>query len=905
MYNSTPTKSNTEKAVKLAELKNGTPVCRIEFPYNQEDLNRVRGLRERKYYPEGKYWTCPVDVPSLELLAEWGFKLDSNLQAILDRSKVSITDVKEIKIPGLKGTLRPFQNIGVSFIDAKNGRCLIADEMGLGKAQPWYTKVLTPSGWKQIGNLSLKDQVFGSDGISHKLKGIYNKGNKKVYKVTFSDKTSVECCEDHLWTIYSPRDKWMGFPSKTFPLKEIMKMQLKSDKKSKANLVFIPMLSDAIDFPERKLIIPPYTMGALLGDGGISKGVCFSNTDSDIIERVGNELLPLGYTLKKDKGENCDFHVVHTNPKDKSKINEIKNIIRKYRLNVTSEYKYIPDDYKFGSIEQRAELLRGLLDTDGYASLKSGVIQFTSVSEQLCDDVVFLVESFGGIARKKSYPGIQVCPNGDKKIGKIAHSLTIMMPKGNNPFFCIRKRTSCKEKVKYSPARAITKIEYVKTDLCFCISVDTKDHLYVTEHCILTHNTVQALAYLQLHKELRTAIIVVPASLKLNWLRETFNWIPNSQAEVLTGRTPYKTTGKILILNYDILEAWVPYLIKIKPKILIMDEVHCIKNGAAKRTKAAKKLGKVVEHIIGLSGTPVLNRPIEIYNAVSMIDPTVLGSYFVFTKRYCDAKKSIWGTNVQGASNVEELHRKLTSTVMLRRLKVNVAKDLPDKQTAFVPIELDNWAEYVYAERNFIKWVSETKGTAAAIRASNAETLGQINALKQLAVKGKMANVISWIEEFIDSGEKLVLFCTHTATIDAIMTAFPKISVRYDGGVNQSNRDKAVTSFQTDVRIKLFVGMLDAAGNPAGVGLTLTAAWSTATIEYQYTPGVHDQADDRIHRIGQKNACTNYKLIAAGTIEEKIAALLDKKRQIVDGILDGKRTPAESLLMELIKSYQK
>jgi len=550
MYNSTPTKSNTEKAVKLAELKNGTPVCRIEFPYNQEDLNRVRGLRERKYYPEGKYWTCPVDVPSLELLAGWGFKLDSNLQAILDRSKVSITDVKEIKIPGLKGTLRPFQNIGVSFIDAKNGRCLIADQMGLGK-------------------------------------------------------------------------------------------------------------------------------------------------------------------------------------------------------------------------------------------------------------------------------------------------------------------------------------------------------------------TITALAYLQLHKELRTAIIVVPASLKLNWLRETFNWIPNSQAEVLTGRTPYKTTGKILILNYDILEAWVPYLIKIKPKILIMDEVHCIKNGAAKRTKAAKKLGKVVEHIIGLSGTPVLNRPIEIYNAVSMIDPTVLGSYFVFTKRYCDAKKSIWGTNVQGASNVEELHRKLTSTVMLRRLKVNVAKDLPDKQTAFVPIELDNWAEYVYAERNFIKWVSETKGTAAAIRASNAETLGQINALKQLAVKGKMANVISWIEEFIDSGEKLVLFCTHTATIDAIMTAFPKISVRYDGGVNQSNRDKAVTSFQTDVRIKLFVGMLDAAGNPAGVGLTLTAAWSTATIEYQYTPGVHDQADDRIHRIGQKNACTNYKLIAAGTIEEKIAALLDKKRQIVDGILDGKRTPAESLLMELIKSYQK
>jgi SNF2 family DNA or RNA helicase len=164
---------------------------------------------------------------------------------------------------------------------------------------------------------------------------------------------------------------------------------------------------------------------------------------------------------------------------------------------------------------------------------------------------------------------------------------------------------------------------------------------------------------------------------------------------------------------------------------------------------------------------------------------------------------------------------------------------------------------------------------------------------------------IDWISEFLESGQKLVVFVTHIDTINQLMLAFPKNAVRFDGSVSQIDRDKAVTRFQTDDSINLFFGMLDSQGKPAGVGITLTAAWATATIEYQWSPGVHDQADDRIHRIGQKNACINYKLIANKTIENFLVKMQDSKRKILDKVLDGTETNQGSLLTELINNYLK
>ncbi len=392
-----------KKTISLARNDNDERVVVIKFPYDLDTLRMVRTIPGRKHHPQLDCWSVPLYEETVKDLVRWGFSKDEKLEHYLEKKNERKSQSITNSIKGLKGQLFPFQGIGVAEIEFRNGRTLLADEMGLGKAQPWDTKVLTTSGWKRMIDLTLKDLIFGSDGLPHKIKGIYNKGLKKVYKISFSDTSSVKCCEDHLWSVYSPRDKWMGWSNKVLPLKDIMKMELKTEKKSKANLLFIPILSAPINFPFKKLIIPPYTMGALLGDGGLLHGVCFSNTDKDIIKRVSNEIKNLGYSLRKIKGDNVDYRIIKTDQTHKTKKNKITAIIKKYKLNVKSIDKHIPKRYKFSSAEQRIQLLQGLMDTDGWASLKNGILQFSTTSVRLCNDVQFLIESLGGIAKKKGY----------------------------------------------------------------------------------------------------------------------------------------------------------------------------------------------------------------------------------------------------------------------------------------------------------------------------------------------------------------------------------------------------------------------------------------------------------------------------------------------------------------------
>lgn len=416
--------------------------------------------------------------------------------------------------------------------------------------------------------------------------------------------------------------------------------------------------------------------------------------------------------------------------------------------------------------------------------------------------------------------------------------------------------------------------------------------------------TAQSLAWLQLHPEKRPVVIVVPASLKLNWDREANMWMSNPKVQILSGKkanTPI--VGEIIVINYDIIGAWVKALKAIKPQVLVLDEVHKIKNKGTQRTKAVTNLAKSTPHIIGLSGTPIENRPAEIYNAVKMIDPAVAGPWMAFGKRYCDGYHNGFGWTFNGASNVAELHEKLTSTIMIRRKKEDVLKDLPAKVRSFVPMEIDNWKTYNRVEADFISWVKHEKGLAAAEKASKAEALAKISALKQLAAEGKMTQAIDWIKDHLDTNGKLVVFAVHKKTIDRLMNELVDYSpVKVDGSVSQESRQLAVDTFQNDPRCRVFVGNI----NAAGTGLTLTAASSVAFVEIGWTPGEMSQAEDRIHRIGQTADSVNaYYLLAGGTIEETMARLIDSKRKVLDQVLDGVETDSKNLLGELMEQYSK
>jgi SNF2 family DNA or RNA helicase len=369
----------------------------------------------------------------------------------------------------------------------------------------------------------------------------------------------------------------------------------------------------------------------------------------------------------------------------------------------------------------------------------------------------------------------------------------------------------------------------------------------------------------------------------------------------LSGTKPYTITGNIVIINYDILYAWVDALQETQPQVLITDEAQLYKNNKAKRTRAIKMLGKNIPHIIALSGTPIVNRPIEMYNALKLIDPTIVPNFWEYAQRYCAARHNGYGWNFNGASNTEELHEKLTNTIMLRRLKKDVLSELPEKIHTMLPMEIDNRKEYTHAENNFIRWIRENQGKEAAERASNAETFTQIEALKQLAAKGKIKQAIEWIENFLDTNGKLVVFTTHKNTINILMEKFKEVATKVDGSVTGNARQEAVDKFQNDKTCCLFVGNIKA----AGVGLTLTAASNVAFLELPWSPGEVERAADRVHRIGQKNAVNIYYLLASNTIDERIARMLDDKRKVLDQVLDGKESAKESLLSTLINEYKK
>jgi SWI/SNF-related matrix-associated actin-dependent regulator 1 of chromatin subfamily A len=411
--------------------------------------------------------------------------------------------------------------------------------------------------------------------------------------------------------------------------------------------------------------------------------------------------------------------------------------------------------------------------------------------------------------------------------------------------------------------------------------------------------TIESLGWLQLHRDKIPVIIVCPSVAKLMWERAIHNWLPKSSSVILCGERPYPFHADFIIINYDILSKWINKLQRKKAQVIILDECHYIKSDRAKRTKAVKRLAKGIPHILCLSGTPIENKPVEIYNAWQLVDPINCPNYWSFTKRFCKRKKNFFGGwDVSGTSNVEELHKILTGTIMLRRRKADVLKDLPTKVPAFIPMYLHNKKEYEDAEADFIAYLRKVRGDVAANRAMKAKALAKMEVLKQLAVQGKLPEVIEWIKDFLEVENKLVVFAWHTFVIDAIMEAFPKIAIRVDG--KTKDKQACEDKFQKDPDCHLFVGQMKA----AGVSLTLTAASNVGIIEYPWTPGTLNQAIDRVHRITQLGSVTVYYFMAQNTIEESTAKKLDKKQKMIGAVIDGDENPMDTTLFEdLMREY--
>lgn len=427
--------------------------------------------------------------------------------------------------------------------------------------------------------------------------------------------------------------------------------------------------------------------------------------------------------------------------------------------------------------------------------------------------------------------------------------------------------------------------------------------------------SAQALAALWARrKESFPALIVCPGSLKYNWAREAEMWLPDINVRVLNGRcirNSYKCRNdyELTIINYDILAdrgientsnfhtGWGRLLKEAGFRTVIFDECHKMKNPKAKRTMSILDMCQGIKNRIALSGTPIESRPIEFFTTLQIVAPKLFPNYWTYGTRYCGGVATDFGTKFTGATNTQELNEILTENCMIRRRKSDVLTELPPKQRQVIPVQID-MKQYKQQENALVSYLQANDGVIPSKDQSN--VLAQIERCKQAAVLGKLKQAQEFIEDYLDTGKKLVVFATHTFTLDALETAFLGQTVRIDGSTALNKRQEVVDKFQIDPNCRLFLGNIKA----AGVGLTLTAASDTLTLELGWTPGEHEQAEDRVHRIGQQSdSVMAYYMVAQDTIEQKIMELLDEKRKILSQVLDGEEVKQSSLLSELIKQY--
>lgn len=472
-------------------------------------------------------------------------------------------------------------------------------EPGMGKALKVSAGVLTPTGWRQIGDLTVGDLVIGSDGRPAPVTGVYPQGELDMFRVTFSDGSSVVASGDHLWsvrrktakaailsrrvrpgemtstqrfamckeieagstiTVAAKRagvsrvtaSKWnkryksggeaglegwtpKGLAWQTMETRDLQK-QIRNTTGDR--LWSIPMTAPVhLEHPGPRPV-PAYVLGVILGDGGLTQGsVVVYSGDEDMAGLLRQELTaPMQVRVRDRKGQCPALHLKTEPP---SAANPVRKGLKELGLSgLRAENKFVPDAYLYAPLEERIALFQGLLDTDGYYDEANGVLQFYSTSERLADAVAFLVESFGGNARRTAKQEPTYRYNGEIRTGLPCYKVTITLPTSIAPFRLKRKVESYQPRAKYLPTRIIESIEPEGREEAVCISVAAEDQLYLTEHCIVTHNTITTLGAMA--RRAKTipqyrGLVVAEANVRSQWADEARTWAPDIELVTVYG----------------------------------------------------------------------------------------------------------------------------------------------------------------------------------------------------------------------------------------------------------------------------------------------------------------------------------------------------------------------------------
>ncbi|CAI2378561.1 unnamed protein product [Moneuplotes crassus] len=432
--------------------------------------------------------------------------------------------------------------------------------------------------------------------------------------------------------------------------------------------------------------------------------------------------------------------------------------------------------------------------------------------------------------------------------------------------------------------------------------------------------TIQALGIACLYKEDWPLLIVVPSSLRFNWRDEILKWLdhilPHEIQIISRGNQEFDPGAKIFITSYDLATLDSAFISCCEFKIIICDEAHYLKSRNSDRSKNLIPMLMKAKRTLVLSGTPMLQRPIEIYNILRVVRPDIFHDFEQFGYRYCAPRETYSGISWNGSSNIRELHYILSKKIMIRRLKVDVLTELPTKtrQKVYVSTEIGSMKKINMFVKKIQTWSSripklkERDDPFAYITEEferltkkgdllNDSTLHALSDMRSYlseayAITGqaKMKGVIEFMNGLIENKQKFLIFGHHYEVLDALEDYCIRNRLNYiriDGRVDQQNRYKAVKKYQTDQECLIAILSLTASSQ----GITLTAANTVVFAELMWTPGIMVQAEDRAHRIGQVNTVNVYYLVARNTVDDMIYPRLKLKSTVISSALDGKENP--------------
>ncbi len=397
-------------------------------------------------------------------------------------------------------------------------------------------------------------------------------------------------------------------------------------------------------------------------------------------------------------------------------------------------------------------------------------------------------------------------------------------------------------------------------------------------------------------EESNGTLVICPASMKYTWEREIHIVYPEDVVQIM-GEAMHEDAPAWYVINYDVLKKHKVHIQTLieneKLDTVILDEAHYIKNSSI-RTKEAIRICKKMDRVYLLTGTPILNRPMELYNLLKAMEHRLALDWMTYIRRYCGAFQRrnpytggmFWDTS--GAKNIPELREKM-SDIFLRREKKEVL-DLPDKiRTTRTLILTKEWQkEYDNAWDNYLAFLEENPPDNMD-NILQAKHLVELQKLKQVCSQAKIETITKDVIDMVEAGQKVVVFTQYKETLRTLSATLGKKKigkVTLDGSTKPKDRQAVVDSFQNDEKIKVFIGNIKA----AGVGITLTAASKVVFADLDWTPAVHEQAEDRCHRIGTTELVNAYYYVAKDTLEEDIIEMLRMKESIIRKLIKGEDT---------------